>query len=102
MGRKQSLSNKEVVGTEGNVKLPGGAVPKVDGIQYFDAPVADGQTSDEEGQTGIVQQLDTPRDLKVEVQKIRFSPSGQQYVTVVLSFETEEQATGHELRIAEA
>lgn len=102
MGRKQSISNKEVVGTEGSVRLPSGVVPKIDGVQYFDAPVDDGQTEDEGAGSATVVELDTPRDLQVESQVIKYTPEGQQYVTVVLSFETQEQAIGHEVRIAEA
>lgn len=102
MARRQSISSKEVVGTEGEVRLPSGAVPEIEGVRYFDAPVDDGQTEGETGTSVTIVELETPSNLQVESQTIKFTPEGHQYVTVVVSFETEEAATGHEVRIAEA
>lgn len=103
MARRQSISSKDVVGTNENITLPSSPVNGISGVQYFDAPVNDGQASDPDtGTGGIIEQLATPRDLKIESQTVKFTPDGKQYVTIVVSFETEEAAIGHEVRISEA
>jgi hypothetical protein len=101
MARKQSISNDQIVGTEGTIELPSGAIPSIEGVRYIPEVINEGLVDSSIGSASRIRQLETPRDLKVEKQTIRFSPNGQQYVTVVVSFEGENLAIGHEVRIAE-
>lgn len=105
MARRQSQSQKDIVGTDTDVKLPSGptAGGGVSGVRYFDAPVDDGQSTEQDNpNTGIINQLPAPRDLQIESQEIGFTPEGNQVITVVISFETTDEAESHQVRIAKA